>query len=123
MRANRINSDSLDWSYIGISLAVGQMTGGRRARGDRIVLDPIACVVSLPLGTYDTSEVQCSWIRFGTSASLMLTPVGNARVRHVDVRFWRISEVHPTLGGSGDQLITDTREPSSGPAFMSSRPS
>src|ERR1700733_687166 len=33
-RANRINSDSLDWSYIGISLTVGQTTSWRRARGN-----------------------------------------------------------------------------------------
>src|ERR1700716_3683926 len=32
-RANRINSDSLDWSYIGISFTVGHSTSGRRARG------------------------------------------------------------------------------------------
>src|SRR6202140_164311 len=32
-RANRINSDSLDWSYIAISLMVGHSTGGWRARG------------------------------------------------------------------------------------------
>src|ERR1035441_2140932 len=31
-RANRINSDSLDWSYIGISVAVGHSTCARRAR-------------------------------------------------------------------------------------------
>src|SRR5450755_115386 len=31
-RANRINSDSLDWSYIGISVAVWHSTGARRAR-------------------------------------------------------------------------------------------
>src|ERR1700724_2635762 len=31
-RANRINSDSLDWSYIGISFTVGRSTGARRAR-------------------------------------------------------------------------------------------
>src|SRR5580692_7761617 len=34
MRANRINSDSSDWSYIGISLTVGQTTSWRRARGN-----------------------------------------------------------------------------------------
>src|SRR5882762_1425638 len=28
-RANRINSDSLDWSYIGISFTVGHSTGVR----------------------------------------------------------------------------------------------
>src|SRR5258708_3047920 len=33
-RANRINSDSLDWSYIGISFTVGHSTSARRARGD-----------------------------------------------------------------------------------------
>src|ERR1700722_12235832 len=33
-RANRINSDSLDWSYIAISLMVGHSTGVWRARGD-----------------------------------------------------------------------------------------
>src|ERR1700722_5639965 len=33
MRANRINSDSLDWSYIGISFTVEHSTRGRRARG------------------------------------------------------------------------------------------
>src|SRR5450631_4780674 len=32
-RANRINSDSLDWSYIGISFTVGHSTSVRRARG------------------------------------------------------------------------------------------
>src|ERR1700685_378139 len=31
-RANRINSDSLDWSYIGISFTVGHSTSARRAR-------------------------------------------------------------------------------------------
>src|ERR1700681_4868509 len=30
-RANRINSDSLDWSYIGISFTVGHSTRARRA--------------------------------------------------------------------------------------------
>ena len=30
-RANRINSDSLDWSYIGISVTVGHSTSARRA--------------------------------------------------------------------------------------------
>jgi NAD(P)-dependent dehydrogenase (short-subunit alcohol dehydrogenase family) len=40
-RANRINSDSLDCSYIGISFTVVY----------RIALDPIACVVSMPVGT------------------------------------------------------------------------
>src|ERR1700722_15701052 len=34
MRAKRINSDSLDWSYIGISLTAGQTTSWRRARGN-----------------------------------------------------------------------------------------
>src|ERR1700722_20601018 len=32
-RANRINSDSLDWSYIGISVTVGHSMRARRARG------------------------------------------------------------------------------------------
>src|SRR5450759_691194 len=32
-RANRINSDSLDWSYIGISVTVGHSRSARRARG------------------------------------------------------------------------------------------
>src|SRR6202022_3580890 len=32
-RANRINSDSLDWSYIGISFTVGHSTSARRAGG------------------------------------------------------------------------------------------
>src|SRR6202023_3810305 len=32
-RANRINSDSLDWSYIGISFTVGHSTNTRRAGG------------------------------------------------------------------------------------------
>src|SRR5271155_391349 len=32
-RANRINSDSLDWSYIAISLMVGHSTSVWRARG------------------------------------------------------------------------------------------
>src|SRR5271169_5106542 len=32
-RANRINSDSLDWSYIGISVTVGHSMSARRARG------------------------------------------------------------------------------------------
>src|ERR1700723_3753702 len=32
-RANRINSDSLDWSYIVISFTVGHSTSARRARG------------------------------------------------------------------------------------------
>src|ERR1700704_6473787 len=31
-RANRINSDSLDWSYIGISITVGHSTSARLAR-------------------------------------------------------------------------------------------
>src|ERR1700683_3992189 len=31
-RANRINSDSLDWSYIGISVTVGHSTSARRGR-------------------------------------------------------------------------------------------
>src|ERR1700724_4590866 len=31
-RANRINSDSLDWSYIGISFTVEHSTSARRAR-------------------------------------------------------------------------------------------
>src|ERR1700738_2459407 len=30
-RANRINSDSLDWSYIGISITVGHSTSARLA--------------------------------------------------------------------------------------------
>src|ERR1700737_5672506 len=34
-RANRINSDSLDWSYIGISFTVGHSTSARRARGNQ----------------------------------------------------------------------------------------
>src|ERR1700722_17093707 len=38
-RANRINSDSLDWSYIGISVTVGHSTSARRARG-RSTADP-----------------------------------------------------------------------------------
>src|ERR1700730_5570063 len=38
-RANRINSDSLDWSYIGISDTVGHSTSARRARG-RYTADP-----------------------------------------------------------------------------------
>src|SRR6202453_5202656 len=38
-RANRINSDSLDWSYIGISFTVGHLTSARRARG-RSTADP-----------------------------------------------------------------------------------
>src|ERR1019366_3848901 len=38
-RANRINSDSLDWSYIGISFTVGHSTSARRARG-RSTADP-----------------------------------------------------------------------------------
>src|SRR5450432_42881 len=38
-RANRINSDSLDWSYIGISFTVGHWTSARRARG-RSTADP-----------------------------------------------------------------------------------
>src|SRR6202171_3032246 len=38
-RANRINSDSLDWSYIGISFTVGRSTSVRRARG-RSTADP-----------------------------------------------------------------------------------
>src|SRR5450631_1888099 len=33
-RANRINSDSLDWSYIGISVTVGRLKSARRARGN-----------------------------------------------------------------------------------------
>src|ERR1700693_3079636 len=33
IRANRINSDSFDWAYIGISFTVGHSTSGRRARG------------------------------------------------------------------------------------------
>src|ERR1700693_3365868 len=33
-RAHRINLDSLDWSYIGISFTVGHSTRARRARGD-----------------------------------------------------------------------------------------
>src|ERR1700720_2614669 len=37
--ANRINSDSLDWSYIGISLTVGHPTSARPARG-RSTADP-----------------------------------------------------------------------------------
>src|SRR5476651_1189398 len=37
-RANRINSDSLDWLYIGISVTVGHSTSARRARGDPRVL-------------------------------------------------------------------------------------
>src|SRR3984885_11085589 len=32
-RVNRINSDSLDWSYIGISVTVGHSMRARRARG------------------------------------------------------------------------------------------
>src|SRR6202453_1775542 len=32
-RVNRINSDSLDWSYIGISVTVGHSLSARRARG------------------------------------------------------------------------------------------
>src|SRR4051794_16995810 len=32
-RANRINSDSLDWSYIEISFRIGNSTSARRARG------------------------------------------------------------------------------------------
>src|SRR6476661_2180646 len=38
-RANRINSDSLDWSYIGISVTVGHSTSVRRAR-ERYTTDP-----------------------------------------------------------------------------------
>jgi hypothetical protein len=38
-RANRINSDSLDWSYIGISFAIGHSTSAWRARG-RSTADP-----------------------------------------------------------------------------------
>src|SRR6202046_2762746 len=38
-RANRINSDSLDWSYIEISFMVGHSTSARRARG-RSTADP-----------------------------------------------------------------------------------
>src|SRR5450755_3675673 len=46
-RANRISSDSLDWSYIGISSIVGHSTSARRARGDawlihRLPPDPMA---------------------------------------------------------------------------------
>src|ERR1700734_419104 len=33
-RANRINSDSLDWSYIGISVTVWHSTSARPARRD-----------------------------------------------------------------------------------------
>src|SRR3954468_19215518 len=32
-RANRINSDSLDWSYIWISFTIGHSTSARRVRG------------------------------------------------------------------------------------------
>ena len=45
-RANRINSDSLDWSYIGISVTVGHSMSARRARGRSTVIhrlpDPMA---------------------------------------------------------------------------------
>src|SRR5689334_9556274 len=34
IRANRINSDSLDWLYIAISFTVGHSTSARRTRGD-----------------------------------------------------------------------------------------
>src|SRR5882757_6681468 len=33
-RVNRINSNSLDWSYIGISVTVGRLKNARRARGN-----------------------------------------------------------------------------------------
>src|SRR5579859_4836498 len=33
-RVNRINSDSLDFSYIGISVTVGRLKNARRARGN-----------------------------------------------------------------------------------------
>src|SRR6202051_3406238 len=39
-RANRINSDSLDWSYIGISFTVGHSTSARRARGQSAAHPP-----------------------------------------------------------------------------------
>src|SRR4249920_381912 len=39
-RANRINSDSMDWSYIGISLTVGHPTSVRRARRRPTALSP-----------------------------------------------------------------------------------
>src|ERR1700692_2580887 len=39
-RANRINSDSLDWSYIGISFTIGNSTSARRARGRRMADPP-----------------------------------------------------------------------------------
>jgi len=43
-RANRINSDSLDWSYIGISFTIGNSTSARRARGRSTTVypDPMA---------------------------------------------------------------------------------
>src|ERR1700676_3081378 len=37
-RANRINSDSLDWSYIAISFTVGHSPSARRARGRSTVI-------------------------------------------------------------------------------------
>src|ERR1700693_3241123 len=46
-RANRINSDSLDWSYIGISFRVGHSTSARRARG-RSTADPPSTLTRWP---------------------------------------------------------------------------
>ena len=46
---NRINSATLGWSYVGTSIVAGCATSARRTRGDRIALDPIACVASVPL--------------------------------------------------------------------------
>src|ERR1700719_1035895 len=40
-RAKRINSDSLDWSYIGISFAVGHSTNARRARARSTAHPPL----------------------------------------------------------------------------------
>src|SRR5882724_5839935 len=36
-RANRINSDSLDWSYIGISVTVWHSTSARRGGDPRLI--------------------------------------------------------------------------------------
>src|SRR6266571_4930521 len=75
-RANRINSDSLDWSYIGISVTVGYSTSARAASAIHrsFTVDPE------PVAT-DGQRFHCSLrsLDLGPAAGLLKTEARIAR--------------------------------------------